>query len=213
MNTTETSTRKAPCGAEWHGLRAGLPDCGCGWGELCDSPVEKHRVYATDANGKTWRVSDDLTWNMAQEQWRRLDDCRTAKLMPHVRHFEVRSADDPQERFAKASVNMTLLRVVLNPKARGFRNEETAAREAWKAFAPTFRSWYDKRVAPDNPQRRTGVQGRGGWYFYPNGQTAAQGLTGLVPLARRMNLYVRGVDGRFYVLDLDLDRDGLTVKP
>jgi hypothetical protein len=25
----------APCGASWHGLREGNPDCGCGWGDLC----------------------------------------------------------------------------------------------------------------------------------------------------------------------------------
>lgn len=30
----------APCGAGWYGLRPGLPDCGCGWGELCDLPGE-----------------------------------------------------------------------------------------------------------------------------------------------------------------------------
>ena len=44
--TTSSDTQKAPCGANFHGLRPGNPDCGCGWGELCDFEEPVHRPKA-----------------------------------------------------------------------------------------------------------------------------------------------------------------------
>lgn len=37
----------APCGASWHGLRPGAPDCGCGWGDLCTAPLDMSGQRAT----------------------------------------------------------------------------------------------------------------------------------------------------------------------
>lgn len=165
---------------------------------------ETHRVYATLADGVTYRVSDDLTWGSAQAEWKRLTELRYAGYMPHVKFFEVRSTDDTQPRFADAKVNMRGLRATL--RQRGYSNEQTAAREAWRhTFGDRFHDRSGRRGYGDAPCESTGVQGRGGWFYYPNGVTAAQGLDGLVRVAKRMNLMVKGVNGKWYVLDADVD--------
>lgn len=174
--------------------------------------MDTHYVYATTADGTTHRVSDPLPWGQAQSAWNRLDENRRAGCMPHVRHFEVRSTDDTQPRFAEAKTNPLVLKVVV-ANSRGHKHVADAARVAWKLHFPTFRSWYDRRVAPDDKDRRTGTQGRGGWYYFPNGQTAAQGLTGLAPVAKKRGMVVHGADGRWYVVDtLDFYLDDLTTR-
>lgn len=158
-----------------------------------------HMVFATDSDGTTWRVSDNLSWGQAQSEWKRLDDTRLAGLMPHIKFFEVRSNADQQPRFRDAKVGVHLLRCTLDG-GRGHANLRTAARAAWRyTFGDRFhdRKW-------DAPGERTGVQGRGGWFYYPNGTTAAQGLDGLAKVAKQRNLVVKGVNGRWYVVDADV---------
>lgn len=158
--------------------------------------TDTHAVFGAKADGTRFRVSDNLTWGAAQLEWNRLDELRRAGYLPHVRFFEVRSTDDPK--YADLPVNFTMLRCTLG--GRGYKNEQKAAREAWRhAMGDRF---HDR--GRDAAGVRTGVQGRGGWFYYPNGTTAAQGLYGLVRVARQRNLMVRGCDGRFYVLDADV---------
>lgn len=174
--------------------------------------VDSHRVYATTASG-TFRVSDDLSWNAAQWEWNRLDELRRAGYMPHVKFFEVRSVDDATPRFVEAKVNAGLLRVTL--KQRGYGSAEAAARAAWRhLYGDRFhvRAGVGRSIESDEPGERTGVQGRGGWFYYPNGTVAAQGRYGLEKLARRMGLFVNGLDGRYYVLDADAGLDRPTVE-
>lgn len=161
---------------------------------------ETHAVFGLDAEGKKFRVSEDLTWNQAQREWTRLDDLRRAGYLPHVRFFEVRSTDDP--RYADLTTNMKLLACVLT--TRGFKNEKDAAHAAWKhAMGDRFhvRPRYRGDRYADAPGQKTGVQGRGGWFYYPNGVTAAQGKDDLVRVAKARGLYAKGCDGRFYVFD------------
>jgi len=58
----------------------------------------KHAVFATSPELHRVRVSRWLDWGAATDEWTRLDDRRRAHEMPHVRHFEVRSSDDPSYR-------------------------------------------------------------------------------------------------------------------
>jgi hypothetical protein len=177
--------------------------------------AEMHVVFATDASGKTHRVSDNLTWGQAQSAWKRLDDCRLAGLMPHVKFFEVRSNADQQPRFRDAKVNMTLLRVVL-AKTRGHKTLEAAGRAALRHnFGDRFHQrGHNSRYGytGDAAGERTGVQGRGGWFYYPNGAVLAQGLTHLGKVMLQRNMVVQGVNGRWYVLDGDLDTDDLLLS-
>jgi len=56
----------------------------------------KHAVFATDLEHNRCRVSRWIDWGAAQDEWTRLNDRRTAGEIPHVKFFEVRSADDPK---------------------------------------------------------------------------------------------------------------------
>jgi len=58
----------------------------------------KHAVFATSPELRRVRVSRWMEWGAATDEWTRLDDRRRANEMPHVRHFEVRSSDDPSYR-------------------------------------------------------------------------------------------------------------------
>jgi len=163
-----------------------------------------HAVFATDHEHKTYRVSDPLPWGDAQDVWSNLDDLRRDGRMPHVTFYEVRSVtlgpDRPivgpevfsHDRYDRAPLNMMLRRKVV--KSRGFKNLRDAARSAWRRFAPTF-------VVREGSWNATGEQGRGGWFYYPNGCTAAQGLSDLAGLCLRKNMVVQGGDGRWYVVD------------
>lgn len=169
-------------------------------------------VFATDTKGQTYRVSDPSTYGEALAEWDRLDDLRRAGHLPHVRHFEVRTVelgpDRPlvgpevrsHGRYDRAPLNLTLTRPVAS--TRGFSKPEAAARAAWKLFAPVYRTRWDR----DTGHAPSGVQGRGGWFYYPNGQTAAQGLHNLARLARLRGLVVEA-NGRYYPVTVeDLDR-------
>jgi len=58
----------------------------------------KHAVFATSPapEHRRVRVTRWLEWGAATDEWTRLDDRRRAGEMPHVKHFEVRSSDDPR---------------------------------------------------------------------------------------------------------------------
>lgn len=183
-----------------------------------------HAVFATTPDHKTFRVSDPLPWGQAHDEWEKLDDARRAGRLPQTKFFEVRSVtlgpDRPlvgpevrsHDRYDKAPLDVTLTRPVVG---RGFADgkrdphsgrdphtgREKAARAAWKLSFPTFRSRWDKTGT--DKTAKTGVQGAGGWYFYPNGVTAAQGLRSLANLAERRRMVVQGADGRWYVVDPD----------
>ncbi len=138
-------------------------------------------VYATLADGTKVQVSDDLSWDRAQFEWRKLDDDRLAGLHPDVRFFEVRDTEDPN--YAEAKVSLSHATPLL--KSRGFKRVEDAARKAWLL-------WQGEKTP-------TGAkQGTGGWFYYHNGRAAAQGLDGLAKLALSRALVVEGVDGKWY---------------
>lgn len=40
----QAEERKAPCGGTFVGVRPGNPDCGCGWGDLCELPRSQGHV-------------------------------------------------------------------------------------------------------------------------------------------------------------------------
>ena len=182
---------------------------------------ELHAVFATDYEHKTYRVSDPAPGNEPWDEWQRLDDLRRAKRMPHVKFYEVRSVTlgpdralvGPEvrshDRYDRAPFSW-LLRTPVVEGSRGFADdgkhrwgreesgEEKVARAAWKRFAPTYR-------VPAHKPWLSGEQGYGGWFYYPNGVAAAQGLSSLFHLCVRKNLVVEGGDGRWYVLDHEHD--------
>jgi len=143
-----------------------------------------HAIYATKADGARVRVSDPMTWPQAQARWNRADNARREGRYPHVRHFEVRSLDDPK--YAELSLDPFLLDMELTPR-KGFSTYQKAAHAAWI-------EWQGKTTR-DGKQ-----QGRGGWFYWHSGRTAAQGLYGLEHIARQRGMVATGVDGRFYPL-------------
>lgn len=165
-----------------------------------------HAVFATRADDSaTYRVSDPLSWDSAQAEWKRLDDLHRKGLLPQAKFFEVRSVtlgpDRPlvgpevssHGRYDKAPVNLNMARPVTGK--RGYGKLEDAARKAWKMFAPTY--------TPRNRWNQ-GVQGLGGWYFWPNGRSAAQGLSGLGRLVVGRQMVVQS-GGRWFVYDTKED--------
>jgi hypothetical protein len=166
--------------------------------------TELHAVFATDGNHKVFRVSDPMSWDDAQREWDRLYTLKHEDRLPHVKFFEVRSVtlgpDRPlvgpevrsHDRYDRAPISMQMTRTVV--KGRGYATIEKAAREAWRDFAPTYK-----------PRRThtwsSGIQGLGGWFFYPNGTTAAQGLKGLVRVVVQRAMIVQGINGRYYVIE------------
>lgn len=153
-------------------------------------------VFARMANGDRVRVEDPTTWNYAQGAWSKLDDERRRGRYPHVKHFEVRSMDDPA--YADAPVHF------LSPviPGRGTKHDYVAAKVAWKRLhGETVRDRSRVAFGDRLYWSREKAQGVGGWFFYRDGRTAAQGNGGIARLARRMNLIVLGVDGRWYVAD------------
>lgn len=167
-----------------------------------------HAVFATLADHSRVRVTEPASWNLTQLRWSRLDDARLAGRKsrgahyPNVRHFEVRSMDDPNYNQSPARVLQACL------PGRGFKNAEDAARVAWRLL--TGNSYHRRNRGHrlgDLPGESTGVQGVGGWFYWPNGVPAAQGLYGLVRVCRSRNLVQQGCNGRWYVTDTDFDAD------
>jgi len=169
--------------------------------------TELHAVFATDGEHKTFRVSDPLSWNDAQNEWTKLDDQRRAGLLPQAKFFEVRAVtlgpDRPlvgpevrsHDRYDRAELNMQMTRPVSS--TRGFADVEDAAHRAWMEltdgeYTVRKRSWSGELT------EYKGQQGLGGWFYYPNGQTAAQGKRDLVRVATARRLVVRGANGRWY---------------
>lgn len=140
-----------------------------------------HAVFATTAEGERVRVTDPASWNETQYAWQKLDENWRAWRFPHVQYFEVRSMDDLGYRDAPTSLSHG---EPLDPSL-GFSNYRDAARRAW-------RMWQGDKT----PTGAT--QGTGGWFYWHNGRTAAQGMSDLESLARRRGLVVQGVDGRYY---------------
>ena len=165
-------------------------------------------VFATGHDGRVYRVSDPVSYGRALAIWIELDMIRFKGRMPHVKLFEVRSVflgpDRPivgpaitsHGRYNGALLDLTYARPVAEG-SRGFKSAENAARAAWRRDFPTYRSAYDKRVGN---REGTGEQGLGGWYYWPNGQTAAQGLRSLAVVCERRNMIVQGGNGRWYVV-------------
>lgn len=183
-----------------------------------------HAVFATTHDHKTYRVSDPASWNQAQKEWSRLDDLHRSGLLPQTKFFEVRSVylenDRPlvgpdvrsHDRYDNAPFALfTYTSPVTNSKgfgdsngtrSRDFSGREKAARAAWKLRFPTFRSRWDK--SGTDKQARTGTQGAGGWFYYPNGVTAAQGLNDLANVCERKGFITQGGDGRWYVVAVEV---------
>jgi hypothetical protein len=171
--------------------------------------TETHAVFAVVLNKKTeqkmrLRVAEAGSWDRAQAQWRRLDNARLAGRFPQVLHFVVRSLDDPAWAPAEAQVLQAVL------PSKGHKNVEDAARKAWALLTGnTFhvRPRYRGDRFADGLGESSGVQGRGGWFYWPNGVTAAQGRSDLARVAKRRNLVQEGTDGRWYVTDSDFNAD------
>ena len=163
-------------------------------------------------------MSDPVSWNSAQNEWSRLDDLRRDGRFPQYKFFEVRSVtlgpDRPlvgpevrsHDRYDRAPV--VFVRPVV--KSKGYTSKPAVARAAWRLFAPDFldrgrvaKRW--KAFSQSGDYVRVNDQGRGGWFYYPSGVTAAQGLDDLFKLCVRMNLVVQGGDDRWYVVDLSDD--------
>jgi hypothetical protein len=141
-----------------------------------------YAVFATTPDHQRVLVSDHTpSYGVALGSWKRMDDLRLDGRFPHVKFFEVRSTDDP----GYADAPVSLLHSEPLPRSRGFRNYRDAARRAW-------RMWQGDRTPHGSPQ------GTGGWFYWGNGRTAAQGLGDLERLCRNRGLVVQGVDGRYY---------------
>lgn len=162
---------------------------------------EFHAVFATDHDQNVYRVSDPGSYGFALARWTKLDELRRGGLTPQFKHYEVRAVtlgpDRPlvgpevrsHGKYDGAELHAS---VAVMTNGRGFGKVENAAREAWRLrFGRTFR---DRRTGAER------VQGDGGWFFYPNGQTAAQGLQGLAAVARRQHLVMKGRDDRWFVV-------------
>lgn len=152
--------------------------------------TDTYSVVACTETGRTRvQVATGLSWADAQAQWRALDDARRQGLYPHVAWYAVRSTDDPVWRLAPLC-KQYLLPVAAGCK-RGHATAAAAARKAWRLYAPTY-----------TPRKRwhRGVQGLGGWYYWPDGRVAAQGTNDLVRLVRQRGLVAAGSGGRWYVL-------------
>lgn len=158
----------------------------------------QYAVFARTSDGDRVRVTDFESWDTSQYHWGLLDEARRSKLFPHVKHFEVRSMADPN--YKDSPVSMLHRTPVLgggrgfsDAKGTGWGNDltgqEKAAKKAWKLFAPLD------------------YQGRGGWFYWPNGRAAVQGVYRLATLCKRRNMIVAGVDGKWYVLNPDIDAD------
>jgi hypothetical protein len=172
-----------------------------------DAPkVEEHIVGAVTAQGDYVRTTATWTWRGAQRLWQELDDRRRAGEFPHVKFFVVRSVDDPQWNSAsgpkwKDADRSVVAFIGVQPGQRGFRDDsetnrtyarsgaEKAARKAWKL-------WQGDKT-PHNT-----TQGTGGWFYWRNGRTAAQGTRDLVRLALKHRMIVEGADKRWYVTEL-----------
>jgi hypothetical protein len=176
---------------------------------------ELFAVFATTHDGNVVRVSDPLSWGAAQHDWRDLDELRVAGRFPHVKHFEVRTVwlgpDRPlvgpevhsHDRYDGAKVDVLYRRPVL-ARSRGFKSLEQAARAAWRhSMGDRFRvrAGVGRERYSDPAGTMTGVQGRGGWFYYPNGTVAAQGRYDLARVAQQRRMVVAGADGRWYVLE------------
>jgi hypothetical protein len=167
-------------------------------------------------------VSDPLDWNAAQREWNLLDEQHRSGLLPQARFFEVRSVtlgpDRPlvgpevrsHDRYDRAPLNQMMARVVVKG-SRGFKKAEDAARAAWRIFAPEFtdRGYHARYLRRFREARGHAVearksteQGRGGWFYYPNGTTAAQGLHDLARVCKARNLIAQGVNGKWYVVEI-----------
>jgi hypothetical protein len=175
---------------------------------------ETHAVFAVTAKNERVRISEDLSWNAAQYQWRKLDDERVAGHFPHVKFFAVRSTSDPQWSDAAVSFihgrRTTSTKGYGNSHGSGWGNDltgrEKAARAAWKALTGGVfhrRAGVGRERESDRPGERTGQQGRGGWFYWPNGVIAAQGLHGLARLCEQRGMIVEGASGRWFAIDLD----------
>jgi hypothetical protein len=57
-----------------------------------------HAVFATTPELVRVRVTRFGDWLATQDEWERLDNRRRAGELPEVKHFEVRSSDDPKYR-------------------------------------------------------------------------------------------------------------------
>lgn len=152
-------------------------------------------VFGTDYAHRTFRVSDPLSWGEAQNVWGQYDEDRRDGLLPQWKHFEVRTVEvGPDRPLVGPEIRshgkydrapFAFVKRVRHP--RGFTYVEDAARAAWVRFAPEK------------------DQGRGGWFYWPNGRTAAQGLVHLAQLCRQKHMIVEGGNGRWY--DLAQDKD------
>lgn len=172
---------------------------------------ELHAVFAVDADRNTFRVSDPMGWGAAQDEWLRLDDLRRAGRLPQARFFEVRSVtlgpDRPlvgpevrsHDRYDRAPLNLNLTTPTLEG-SRGHADVEDAAHKAWKLFTGGVYTKRRRNRYTGDVETWTGAQGEGGWFYYPNGTTAAQGKADLVRVAKQRRLVVQGVDGRWYVV-------------
>lgn len=146
--------------------------------------TDMHAVFATYADGSKARVTEPNSWSWTINRWNQMDEMRRGKRYAEVRFFEVRSMDDPKYK------DLPIGHVRQTKKGRGFTYAEDAAKKAWKAWQGN-----------ETPHGTT--QGTGGWFYWHNGRTAAQGAASLADICIRRGLIVEGADGRWHVEDVD----------
>ena len=143
--------------------------------------TDQHVIIATTGSGRRVRSAAAWDWKSAIDYWYELDNARRDGRAPHVSFFEVRSLDEPG--VEELPVDARPFLTVTTP--RGFKSQEDAARVAWKQRYPLR------------------YQGQGGWFYFGNGKTAAQGLASLAPLAAKHTLIIQAPgNGRWYVTEL-----------
>jgi hypothetical protein len=148
--------------------------------------ADLHVLLATDHCGIVHRLGVPDSYGSRLDSWRRHDDARLAGRRPHVRHYEVRSVDDPKAKAARKGDGAPG-RDVAPTSARGRATEKAAARQAVRLWIPA-------------PRSTRGEQGYGGWFYEADGRTLCQGLDDLAKVARRRGWIARDAAGRWHVI-------------
>jgi hypothetical protein len=65
--------------------------------------ADQHIVLACAQDGTYYRLPGSMSWGTAQDEWSYHDDMRRSGRRPNVRYYAVRSANDPDPRWASAS--------------------------------------------------------------------------------------------------------------
>ena len=159
-------------------------------------------VMGRAQDGSMHRLPATYSWDQAQQVWRMYDNFRLEGKLPGMQWLAVRAADDPQWATAFAGCQLKPWAVLEGtgfrdtPSSRGiYTARQRAARKAWRLYTGgTYQ----------HGGRDVREQGLGGWFRWPNGRIAAQGLGDLANVCERRGLIVQH-GGTWYTTDLARD--------